>query len=344
MRLLIVFMMLFMLGCGGCDEKPLQKVELKEETKALDIKSMRFDEDLFNVDFSKPDSASRQLHHKYGNFFCRFVENDLLLAQCQSDSIGKLLQPFVTNRDIIETHEAIHQAFPPEKIDEINGELTDAFRRWNHFFPDSIVPAVIYYQSAWNSNISPSDSTVGISLDCYLGSDHKITRQLSPEAFPTYKKENMDEKFLVADAVKGWVAYKSRHFYKQKDLLSELIFYGKLMYISEALVPEIPDSTMLDWSAEELAWAKKHQWNTWKAIANEKIMFQTRSFEINKWFADGPFTGATDIPQDSPPQLGVWLGWNIVRQYMEANPKLAPQDLLLDYDNQKILSAFNPKR
>jgi len=337
--------MFCMLGCGGCEQDtPLQKVEIKPEAKKLSVQIQRFDNDLFHSDFSVPDSALHLLRKKYGSFYCDFIEKDLMLAPCNDPQVGQLLLPFLQNKDILETRSEIHKIFPQEKINSIDASLTNALQRWHHYFPDSLVPKVIYYQSAWNSNISTTDSAIGISLDCYLGKKNKITQQLSPEVFPNYKKSNMDEKYLLADAIKGWAAYKCRHYYKPKDMLSELVFYGKLMYLSEALIPDVPDSLLMSWSTRQLDWAEKNEWNVWKTLANEKIMFGTKSFEINKWFLDGPFTGASGLPQDCPPQLGVWFGWKIVRQFMNDHPELTPQQLLLENDSRKILSSYKPKR
>lgn len=332
-------------GCSDSKpDKPLQKVDIKPEAKEITINFYRFDKDLFADNFNQPDSSVLLLKKKYGSFFCDFVERDLMLAACDDPMLPALLKPFVTNREILETHNEIHAIFNDDKIEGYNAALTSAFQRWNHFFPDSVVPKVIYYQSAWNSNIACTDSAIGISLDCYLGKNNRITKQLSPEVFPNYKKSNMEERYIVADALKGWVAYKSRHYYKTKDLLNELVFYGKLMYLTEALAPELEDSLLMSWSTKQMKWAEENEWNIWKTLANEKVMFNTKSFEVNKWFMDGPFTGAQGVPQDSPPQLGVWFGWKMVRQYMEANPTFTPQQLLQETDNRKILSTYKPKR
>jgi len=345
MRFYVIFFMFCMVGCGGCeDEKPLQQLEIKPEAKQLEVTFQRFDDDLFTADYTHSDSVTQFLYHKYGPFYCEFIEADLRLAPCKDPKVGEMLVPFVTNKDILETRKEVQTIFPEEKIKAFNSELTDALRRYKHFFPDSLVPKVIYYQSAWNNNISTTDSTLGIALDCYLGKKNRITTQLSPEVFPNYKKANMEERYIVPDAVKGWVAYKSRHYYKPKDLLSELVFYGKLMYIAEALAPQIQDSLLMSWNTKQIGWAESNEWNVWKTLANEKVMFDTKAFEVNKWFLDGPFTGANGVPQESPPQLGVWFGWKIVRQYMAANPTLTPQQLLLESDHQKILSAYKPKR
>lgn len=340
-----IYCILFIAGCGGCGEdKPLQHIDLKPEAKELTARFERFDNDLFNADFTNPRFACQQLYQKYGSFFCNFVEADLMLAGCQSDSVGQLLIPMIQNEDIKRSRLEIQSVFTPEKMKVLEGDLQGLVQRWHHFFPDSLVPKIVFYQSAWNNNIAPIDSTLGISLDCYLGADHSITQKLPKEIFPNYKKANMDERFIVPDAAKGWIAMQSRTYYQPGDFLNELIFYGKLMYLSEALVPDIDDARMMSWSDEELQWATENEYRIWKEMANEKVMFQTRRFEIAKWFDDAPFTNAQAIPQNSPPQLGVWMGWKMVRQYMEAHPEVTLQQLLEEKNNQKILSGFKPAK
>ena len=336
------FIMLFIVTCGCNDEKPLQKIELAQEASLLEVSAQSFDRDLFDGDFSQPKNLADTLRSRYGNFFCGFVEDDIQIAACTSDSVGTLLYAFVNDPQIAETHRAVMTAFTNTKRETITQDLQESMRRWHHFFPDSIVPGIIYYQSAWNRSIATTNDGLGIALDCYLGPDHPITQKLSPDFFPQYMQNNMDERYIHADAVKGFAAWKARGYYQQKDLLSELIFYGKVMYLAEALAPDISDSLMMSWSSEQWLWAKGAEKEVWKTMANEKVMYRSKSFEINKWFADGPFTSATGVPQESAPQLGVWIGWNIVRQYMERHPEVTLNGLLSESDYQKILSAFVP--
>ena len=337
-----VFIMLFIVTCGCNDDKPLQKVKVNEQARQLEVNVASFDRDLFDGDFSQPKKLCDSLRSRYGNFYCGFVEDDIQIAACASDSAGVLLWSFVQDAQIAATHKAIETHYTSEKREAIAHELQESVRRWHHFFPDSIVPGIIFYQSAWNRSIATTDEAIGIALDCYLGPNHEITQKLSPDLFPQYMKNNMDERYIHADAMKGFAAWKARGYYQQKDLLSELIFYGKVMYLAEALAPEMPDSTMMSWSSEQWAWAKVAEKEVWKTMANEKVMYRSKPFEINKWFADGPFTAAAGVPQESSPQLGVWIGWNIVRQYMERNPNVTLPALLADTDFQKLLSAYVP--
>jgi hypothetical protein len=340
--ILRVFILLFIVACGCNDEKPLQKIELAEEASLLKVSVHSFDRDLFDGDFSQPKKVADSLRSHYGDFFCGFVEDDIRIAACTSDSVGLLLNTFVNDPHIAETHRAVMTTFTDDKREAITADLQESVRRWHHFFPDSIIPGIIFYQSAWNRSIATTDSVIGIALDCYLGPDHAITQKLSPDFFPQYMKNNMDERYIQADAVKGFAAWKARGYYQPKDLLSELIFYGKVMYLAEALAPDISDSLMMSWSSEQWLWAKGAEKEIWKTIANEKVMYRSKPFEINKWFADGPFTSAAGVPQESAPQLGAWIGWNIVRQYMKRNPDVSLQSMLTERDLQKILAAYVP--
>jgi hypothetical protein len=333
---------LFIMACGCNDDKPLSKIEIAPQAAELSAKARSFDVDLFSCDFNQPPRCADTLRLNYGNFFCGFVEDDLRIAACGSDSVGSLLAKFTSDSQIKETHRAVMEVFSIEKREALTHEFDGVVQRWNHFFPSKPVPEIIYYCSAWNRSIATTDSIIGIALDCYLGRDHEITQKLSPDFFPTYMKENMDERYLIADAVKGFAAWNARNIYQSKDLLSELVFYGKIMYVAEALAPELPDSILMSWSPEQMEWAIAGEENVWKTLANEKTMFHSKPFEINKWFADGPFTSAAGIPQESSPQLGVWMGWNIIRSYMKKYPETSIEALLIESDNQRLLSAYVP--
>jgi hypothetical protein len=46
---------------------------------------------------------------------------------------------------------------------------------------------------------------------------------------------------------------------------------------------------------------------------------------------------------ESPPQLGIWLGWKMVKAYMAKNPKLSVEQLLAEPRAEAILAAYKPK-
>ena len=66
--------------------------------------------------------------------------------------------------------------------------------------------------------------------------------------------------------------------------------------------------------------------------------------EIKKYTSEGPFTAA--FSKAAPPRIGYWIGWQIVRQYMNNNPEVTMQQLMDNNDAQQLLakSKYKPKK
>jgi hypothetical protein len=154
----------------------------------------------------------------------------------------------------------------------------------------------------------------------------------------------MRPEYLIADACLTWAKYPVEELHQEGDLLSSLIDMGKALYIVECMIPDISDESMLKWNAEELSWAEQNEYEVWKILAHQDVLYDTRQREIAKWFNAGPFTGVEGIPQGSPPQLGQWIGWRMVHQFMAKNDDYTIDMLLQEKDKQKILAAYVPKR
>jgi hypothetical protein len=57
---------------------------------------------------------------------------------------------------------------------------------------------------------------------------------------------------------------------------------------------------------------------------------------------DAPFTAT--ISQESPGRLGTWVGWQIIKSYMDENTDVSLQQLMKTTDYQLILnkSGYQP--
>ena len=67
--------------------------------------------------------------------------------------------------------------------------------------------------------------------------------------------------------------------------------------------------------------------------------------KIQKYLTDAPFTPGLGDHNESAPKLGIWIGWQIVKKYMDKNPDVTLQQLMKETDAQKILHAsrYKPK-
>jgi len=252
------------------------------------------------------------------------------------------MQNFVYDQGIQRINAAVTEAFSEEDFKLFDDQFSDALSRWHYFFPDSIVPSIVYMNSGLNYQAFATDSSIGIGLDCYLGEDHPIIKEVPPDALPQYVKEDFDRKYLVSNGIRDWIYMRTVYYLHEKDLLNKIILEGKRMYLLDACLPEVADSIKMNWTSEQMLWAETNEGQIWEELARQEVLFETKLMVINKWTDPGPFTNTGAIPAESPSQLGIWMGWRIVRDYMKQNRVVTLQELMDEKNAQKILKAYHP--
>ena len=70
-------------------------------------------------------------------------------------------------------------------------------------------------------------------------------------------------------------------------------------------------------------------------------MFSTEYEQIKRYIDDSPFTAT--FSQNSPGRTGIWIGWQIVRSYMNNNQEINLIGLMKNDNYQKILNLSKYK-
>jgi hypothetical protein len=346
MRRLRIFSFILLAVLFSCHSTPSYKKADIPETE-LNFETNRFDLDLFGTDFSDPARARKEFSRKYRSFYCDYVEDVLKAGPCESDSTVLLLKTFTLWPDMIDLQREVESTFTGPSVELITEEFGTALNRWHFFFPDSLIPNLIYMNSGLNYSAYCTDSTLAVGLDYFLGPENKLMRNLPGDLFPQYLKDDMRSDYLIVNTIKDFSQRETAQastFPERPDLLSMLIFHGKAMYLTDLLLPDAADSTKMNWSSKQADWAADNEWNLWKQLAMQDVMFGTDAASNSKWFEFGPFTNAGDVPQDSPPQLGIYMGWKIVRAYMQDHEEISPSELLHSTKDRDILKTYKPDR
>jgi hypothetical protein len=335
---------IILLSCGETSAPYTENVTLNESTE-ISLTFRRFDLDLYKTSFTDAIRSTDSLRNNYKSFFCDFVESDIRIGACFDSATANELVNFRNHPDILATHQEIERIFTTSKMEEIQAAITQMMNRKIYFFPDARTQEFIFYQAAWNNRISVNDSIIGIALDHYLGPGSKAISSLTPDLFPQYKKRDMTPEMILPDLAKSISSYDlSPHYQVNGTLLDEIIIYGKMLCMAKALVPQFEDSTLLSYTAEQYEWACENEWNTWRVLARNKTLYNTQRKEIERWFSEGPFTGVQGIPQESAPQLGAFIGWNMVKQYADKNPEMTLQNLIAIQDSRTFLETYTPQK
>lgn len=325
--------LLIVLAVGCTTDK--KKIDVKDVELTLTIK--RFEQDLFKFNPANSSQYLESLQNKYGSFFSQFNEKIINIGPANNPSYPSNLQGFINDQEIKTVYGDVQQEFG--SFEEEKEELTVAFKRYHRLFPTKRIPEIITFLSGFNYAMVPFDSTLAIGLDMYLGTNYKFYEML-PQ-IPRYAVLHMRPEYVVPDAVKAWVITRFQNDSLKPELLNDIIHEGKMLYVLDLLLPETPDSLKIGYTKNQLKWINDNEKNVWAFFIDKKLLFSTNPIINNKYLSEGPFTPG--MPKESPPKAGVWIGWQIIRSYMENN-EVTVEQLINQKDAQLILrnSKYKP--
>lgn len=301
-----------------------------------DFTISRLEQDLFKMDTTHIKEETQKLQNKYGKFYSTFISNILNNGGLQDSAYSYRIKQFITDRDMKEAYTISQQVYP--SADELKTQLTGVFKHYKHYFPDRKLPKVVTMISGFNYSVVDLDSTLAIGLEMYLGSNDKFYQML---ALPRYKSAYMNKENILPDVTRAWMMAEFPYNMEKSDFLSEITYVGKIMYLTDALLPEVADTMKIQYSKEQMNYCKQNEFNVWSYFAAQKLLYTTDQAEIMKYTADGPFTSA--LSKESAPRIGYWIGWQIVRQYMKNNPEVTVEQLIQEKDAKKILTKAKYK-
>lgn len=320
------------ISLGSCSGKRNRLEVDITQVRIPEVVIHRYDLDLFKVDIRDMQSGLERLRPDY-RFF---LETDLSDPKNLSEMKSYLLNP----RNI-EFHTAVTRKYRDVGI--LESELTDAFRHYRYYFPGSRIPRVYAYISGGTCNlpVQMADSVMLIGLDNYLGKEFK---PYIADGLPAYRVERMNADRVVPDCMRALINSVRPGQLPGNNLLEQMIEAGKGIYFLEALIPDHPAHLIIGYTEKQEAWIEKNEAYVWAAIIDNRLLFSTDGAIIRAFISDGPFTA--EFSKESPPRLGEWIGWQIVRKFMTNNPDETLRELLSENDFQKILngSGYKPEK
>lgn len=322
---LLGFIPFFIAGCSG------NRLEVDVSDSDLNLAVTRFDQTLFQTPVEQLSEANRNFIEQYPVFYRDYVESVINVGMVNDPALPSGLKSFVTYPDVKEISAMVADVY--SDLGAIDQEFTMAFRYFQHHFPDKKIPKLISYISGLNAGIMVGDEYLGIGLDWYLGEECPY---YLAKGFPLYQIRQQTKEFIVRDALSLWVQTEYPYSDKKQTMLKQMVYQGKVLYLLDAFFPNHSDQWKIGYSEAQLQWCKDNEFNMWGHWVDNKYLFSTKLDIIRQFTGGGPFT--TDFSKDSPSRTGVWMGWKIVRQFMERNSDVSLKALMTIDDPQEILS------
>ena len=240
----------------------------------------------------------------------------------------------------IELFKESQKVFPNFDNQEI--EIESLFNHLSYYFPEFKVPRVITATSFvdYRNKVIVTDTIALISIDTYLGNDHPFY-----EGIQKYIRQNLTKEQITVDLA---TAYAERYIFpkQKKTLLDEMIYYGKQLYFKDVMIPFIAEEERISYSKEQLDWALANENYIWRYFIEHELLYSTDSKLPNRFINPAPFSkfNLAEIDNDSPGRLGQYIGWQIVRAYMEHND-VSIKDMLIAAPEEIFnKSSFKPRK
>ncbi len=329
--LLILFMMF-----PGCKSSTNNHNDVSE--KDINLRLDRFEQELFST--KKIDTLFvKQTRLKYGTFFDLYCERMIQLPNSNDAVLASNLNEYTKDKYIREVYDESQNVY--SKVTDLKTELEAAFNNYNHYFPKKVIPGIVTYIAPFNYNVMTMDSVLGVGLDMYLGSDFKYYSSLE---LPQYMIRKFSKEYIVSDCIKGWFQSEWELPANANDMLSNMIYEGKLLYFSQLMAPEMNDTLRIGYTTDQLNWCNENEAKIWSFFIEQKLLYNKTPGTFMKFINDGNSTNG--FPKEAPAKLGCYIGWQIVESYMNKNKNTTLEQLLLNNDAQNILSTsqYKPRK
>lgn len=329
-----VFVLIGVLNLYSCSQDRL-KVDISNID--VDINVKRLDSVLFDFDSTITWDDVKVLSEDYSKFWDIYTMKIIGIGMPNNIDFISVLNKFRTNVTIVEAYKSSQEIYSDFSFVKL--ELEKAFKHYKYYYPNSSIPDVYTYIGGFNQSVVTDEGILGIGLDKYLGSNSLFYSMLNT---PNYLRNTLSKENITVDCMRAWALMEFEFENEQNNLINNMIYNGKILYFVNAMLPSYPDSSFIQYTNTQLEWCKNSEKDMWIHFIENKLLFSSEYKNQIHFINPAPYT--TAFSNNSPGRTGVWIGWQIVKKYMDKNSDISLQNLMKENDYQKILnmSRYNP--
>lgn len=314
--ILVSFVLLFLSAC-------------KEKKESIDVSAIDSSFELVRFDqkfHMSNENTFPKLKAKYPYLFPGSDSDSLWLSR-KNDSLTQVLfkESQEVFGDFLEEKEALHSLFKHIK----------------YYYPSFKEPKIITLQSNLDleNQVIYADSLLFISLDTYLGKE-----KIYYSNYPSYLRGNFEKNNLINDVALA-IAYKTAAYIPNRMFVERIVAAGKLRYAMQQFLPHKPEAAILGYTPEQLKWVTQDEERIWKYFVEKEYLYNTDKNLQERFIDPAPFSKFYLVSDnESPGQIGIWLGLQIVKSFMENNKVSLPEMMAMNSIDVFNKSKYKPKQ
>ncbi|MEO1013171.1 MAG: hypothetical protein AAFX53_17900 [Bacteroidota bacterium] len=127
--------------------------------------------------------------------------------------------------------------------------------------------------------------------------------------------------------------------------MARMVYYGKQLYLKDRLIPFVSETARIGYSEDQLSWAMSNEEPIWRYFIEHELLYSTDTKLTSRFLDIAPFSKfGLELDNDSPGRIGRYMGWQIVRHFMDKNKVSLQQMMGLPEDELFKKSGYKPKK
>lgn len=226
-------------------------------------------------------------------------------------------------------------------LNDLKSDIKNLFKHLKYYDKAFKVPRVITVADYvdYRTKLVVNDQLVIINLANYLGETHEFYQNI-----PMYFADKMIASQIIPE-IAGKYAERYAFQTQRKTLLEEMIYFGKLNYFKDVIIPSTTEAQRIGYSQQDFDWSLVNEAQIWSHFVEKEMLFSTDAKLFSRFTVPAPFSKFyLEIDNQSPGRIGQYIGWQIVRAYANKTGAKLFSVMRADADEIFNKAKFKPKR
>jgi antitoxin component HigA of HigAB toxin-antitoxin module len=213
------------------------------------------------------------------------------------------------------------------------------FAKYKQAFPERTVPVIHTLITDFNYGIflfrdDLGRDALGIGLEMFMG-DTRLYDQLSIQNpnFSSYLNRTFNLSHLPSKIIHALISDLIPEPSGNR-LLDHIIREGKILYITQSLMPGIADTILHEYTSDQMRWVIENEWDIWRFLLSEKLLYQSAGKDIINLVQPAPHSQG--MPPEAPGRAVNTVGLKIIKAFMQRE-NLSLSELAGKTDADEIL-------
>jgi hypothetical protein len=336
--------LLFIYSCGQKSGPDVSHIN-------VELKTIRFEKEFFAIDTNNISNSLDRIYTRYPGFFSDFSQHILGLPPINDSGMQVISSIKRFLHDYRPVYDSVEIKFPD--FAEQEKEIINGLKHVKFYFPEYPLPSRLitfvgpmdaFFQGSTGGygDVITTDG-LGIGLQLHMGSNFSMyNSEMGLSLFPTYISRKFSPEYIPVNSIKNIIDDLFPEQGADKTLIEQMVEKGKRIYLTDKLLPDMRDTLKIGYTDIQLKGCYKNEGMIWNYFIKNGLVFNNDPSLIKNYIGESPNT--PEFGEAAPGNIGLFVGWQIVKKFMEKNASM-PLTSLMQTDAKKIFeeSRYRPR-